>query len=506
MTPGPPQTAEEDATGAHSPADLYELPYPVRLIVEPDEEIVFAIRQSPLAPVAALWPIAIGFIGWAMLNAMSEAVANLPAPTIVQYGILVLSAALAARWLVRDALGWYVCWYILTDRRLIVSRGILRRLRYEASIARIQTIHFERPNPVANTLHIGDVQVLTASSTGAIWLRGVRNPEDVAYTITLVQQGKLGKHEEGDSNASASPLDSPTVRAAIDTLLIAEDSDDEGEELERSDILLGGVMRRPIDLALLPGERVLDRLYRHWFVLMLRLAPPFSVGVAIIFALALLRALVNLQSPVIWSLMVIVGLVAFVWDLLIVSNYIDDVFILTNQRIIDVDREYFIFAEARRETLYRSVQDVEINIPLLGRFFGYGHLHVETAGRAPNIDMQNMGNPRETQERIFALINADKERRDAAERKSQRKEIHSSLETVLTALMLATPDVRGLPVTVAATRLRAAGLGMVVAGERPSRRIAPGSVLAQTPGPGATALRGAEVALTLSRRPVGAHP
>jgi beta-lactam-binding protein with PASTA domain len=58
-----------------------------------------------------------------------------------------------------------------------------------------------------------------------------------------------------------------------------------------------------------------------------------------------------------------------------------------------------------------------------------------------------------------------------------------------------------LPVTVAATRLRSAGLSVTIAGERPSVNTAPGVVLTQTPSPGVSALRGAEVALTLSRRP-----
>jgi uncharacterized membrane protein YdbT with pleckstrin-like domain len=201
-----------------------------------------------------------------------------------------------------------------------------------------------------------------------------------------------------------------------------------------------------------------------------------------------------------------VGVATLIWELLIVSNYIDDVFILTNQRIIDIDREYFIFAESRRETLYRSVQDVSINIPLLGRFFSYGHLNVETAGRAPNIEMQNMAHPRRTQGRIFALINADKEHRAEADRKSQRKELHSSVGAVLTALMIAAPDVRELPVAAAVTRLRAAGLGVAIVGEQPDRQHTPGVVLAQTPRPGATILRGGEVALTLSRRPTSARP
>ncbi len=497
-----------DPTQMDTQVETQALPISIQLELKDNEEVIFALRQSPLEPLAMLWPAAAGFFGWAGLNFMSVAVAGMPAPTIIQFGILALTAVLGMRWLVRDGLGWFFCWYVLTNRRLVVSRGVLRRDRQEASTARIQTIHTERSNPIANLFASGDVQVLTASSTGAMYLRGVHHPEDVAYTIDLVRQGKLGAHED-ETALPHTALESPSVRAALDLMLMDEDAADEDEfedEVDQTHLLAGGILRHQIDIGMLPGERVLDRLYRHWFVLLLRLLPPFGIGVVVILLLAVLRAFIPAATGLSWGLTIAVGFATFFWDLLIILNYVDDVFIITNQRIIDIDRTYFIFAESRRETLYRSVQDVSIKVPLIGRFLGYGHINVETAGRAPNIEMLNLSHPRRTQERIFALINADKERRDAADRKNQRKELHSTVGAALTRLMLSTPDVRGLPVATAATRLRAAGLAVTIAGERPDASETPGSVLAQTPGPGSTILRGAEVALTLSRRPVAMHP
>ncbi len=474
------------------PPATYELPFMLRLDLKHDEEIIFATRQSPLTPLVMLWPVAIGVFGWAFLNAMSVAIAGPPAPAIIQVGILGMTGILALRWLVRDGLGWFLCWFVLTNQRLVVSRGVLRRLRHEADVGRIQTIHVERPNPIANALNIGDVQVLTASSTGSIWMRGVARPDDMAYTLRLAQQGKLGGHSAADGDDPAagphSPLESPIVRAALDSLL---EEDNAEAEPDRSHLLHGSLLRRRIEVALLPGEFIIDRLYRHWFTLLLRLLPPIALAIGVIVILGLLRAFVGSGFGAAWTLMALAGLGALIWDLMIFSNYMDDVFILTSQRIIDIDREFYIFAEARHEAMYRAVQDVAIKMPLLGRYFGYGNLFVETAGRAPNIEMYNMAHPRRTQERIFALINADKERKAAADLRSQRKELHHSVSVVLTTLMLATPDVRGLAVTTAATRLRAAGLGVVIAGERPSARHAPGLVLAQSPGPGATSLRGA---------------
>ncbi len=494
---------DPEAELATAPAAIsHLLPFTIQLDLKHGEEVIFAVRQSPLTPVAMLWPIPLGILGWGALNAASLAVSGQPTPMVIQFGLLALTAVLAFRWLFRDLLGWFVCWYVLTNQRLVVTRGLLRRRREEAASARIQTIHVERPNIAATLLDIGDVQVLTASSKNAIYLKGVQNPDEIAYTLVLVQQGKL---ETRDAPASddqpRSPLESPDVRAALE-LMEPEEDEAEIDLVDQRRVLASGLLHRAIDIGMLPGERVIDRIYRTWFVLLVRVIPPFVIGIIAVLLLAIMRAFSVTTVRLSWSLTAIVSLVIVVWELLLISNYIDDSFILTNQRIIDIDRKYFIFADSEHETLYRSVQDVSINIPLMGRLFGYGDIHVETAGRAPNIDMRHMSRPRETQERIFALMNADREDRAAADRKAQRKELRSSVGAVLTALMLVAPDLRSLPITTAITHLRAVGLTAHIVGERATTEAPPGVVLSQSPGPGATILRGSEVALTLSRRPL----
>lgn len=493
---------DPEAELATAPAAIaHLLPFSIQLDLKHGEEVIFAVRQSPLAPVALLWPIGLGVLGWGMLNAASLAVSGQRMPMVIQFGILTLTAVLAFRWLFRDLLGWFVCWYVLTNQRLIVTRGLLRRRREEASSARIQTIHVERSNPAATLLDIGDVQVLTASSKNAIYLTGVHHPEEIAYTLVLVQQGRLGGGAApADGQTPPSPLESPAVRAALE-LMEPEDEEGEAELVDQRRVLASGLLHRAIDIGMLPGERVIDRIYRHWFVLLGRAIPPFVIGVVAVLLLAIMRAFSPGALKLSWSLTAIISLAIVAWELLLISNYIDDSFVLTNQRIIDIDRKYFIFADSEHETLYRSVQDVSINVPLMGRLFGYGDIHVETAGRAPNIDMRHMSRPRETQERIFALINADREDRAAADRKAQRKELRSSVGAVLTALMLVAPDLRSLPIATALTRLRAVGLTAHIASERATTEAPPGVVLSQSPGPGATILRGSEVELTLSRRP-----
>lgn len=471
--------------------------------VERDEEVLFNVHQSLLTPLGELWPVALGLFGWIALNAASETIAGVALPWVIEFGLIGLILALALRWLVLDGLGWYVRWYTLTDRRVIVAWGLLRRIHQEAALTQVQTVRVARANLIANILNIGDVEVVTAGATGDLRLTGVASPQRIVQVITQAQREQMNGHDSAPSGA----VFHPTVALALDALGGRAADDEQSLDPDPDGALSARWFRRSVPVSLLPGERVVMRLYRHWFVLLLKVWLPLLIGVV---AISLASGLRMWLGPGVgsasWTIFAIGGSVSIVWGLLLIANYIDDIFILTTQRIIDIDRQFFIISEERREAMYRNVQNVSVNRPLLGRLLGYGHIIVETAGQSPNIDMSNIAHPRETQERIFALVNSDKTRRSEEESQRGRKDMRDSIGVVLSALMLVTPDVRGLPVAVAASRLRAAGLSVAVMGERPSADVRPGVVLAQLPGPGVSALRGAEVALTLSRRVTGVHP
>lgn len=474
------------------------------LELEPGENVIFSTRASPLVPFIQLWPVMVGFIGWAGLNIISVTLFGQPAPALTEDGVLILSVILAVRWAIRDLAGYYVRWYTLTDRRIVASFGVFVRTRHETPVKHIQNIRMQRTNPIENLLDIGMVTVQTSSPTGLLELPGVRHPEEIARIITLqVREGA----RPGGVIEDARALLPPAAQAAL--LTLTQDGDDDPDDpndmvaRDTADYHLDlGILRRRIELPLLPGEQVVDRLYKHWFVLMLLLAPITLAGIAVVLALAFLaRYLGPSASRFAWILTALAALATLIWDLVRVTNYIDDSFILTTERIIDVERSYFILAEIEIEAFYRNIQDVTIDLPLLGRIFGYGHLSAETAGRAPNIEMQHMARPRETQRRIFNLMAVDKQRRDAKEAKKARLATRDSLTKVLAALLVVTPNVRGLTVIEAAASLRAAGLSMAVREERDAPNMAPGATLDQTPKPGATALRGSEVTLVVSRRP-----
>jgi hypothetical protein len=192
------------------------------------------------------------------------------------------------------------------------------------------------------------------------------------------------------------------------------------------------------------------------------------------------------------------------WAVLIYLNFVDDIFVLTTNRVIDIDRLVFVLTEYSNDAPFSRVQDIHVEVGLLGNILGYGTIVVETSGRKYPVKMTDVPHALRLMDRIFALINELKERESAVALNKQKKENYKWLSTVLGEMLVSVPDVRGMPVLSAISQARAAGLKLVVDVERPAPGSPPGTVLAQRPSPGTTELTENELRVTLSGRGVPA--
>lgn len=81
-------------------------------------------------------------------------------------------------------------------------------------------------------------------------------------------------------------------------------------------------------------------------------------------------------------------------------------FILTPQRIIDVDQRG-IFHKVVSETTYDKVQDVSYVVKGIGpTLFRYGTIVIQTAGNAANLELAGVRHPQRVQELIVKLQQA----------------------------------------------------------------------------------------------------
>lgn len=86
--------------------------------------------------------------------------------------------------------------------------------------------------------------------------------------------------------------------------------------------------------------------------------------------------------------------------------YTFNVFVITNQRIIDIDQRGF-FDRTVSETTYDKIQDVSFRIKGVSQtMFHYGSVIIQTASSNANIELNHIKDPEKVQQ-LIARINQD---------------------------------------------------------------------------------------------------
>lgn len=150
-----------------------------------------------------------------------------------------------------------------------------------------------------------------------------------------------------------------------------------------------------------PDERVIFILRRHWFILLKWLTPPLllvlaTMGVGVGIGLA-----VPLSVPVWAGLILLLSTGPFallVWRFL---NWENDHYILTDRRVLHIERVYFLF-ESRDEASLDKIQDVTVKMPsLMANVLYFGDVEIETARPGGPIKFESVPKPRKVQRLIF---------------------------------------------------------------------------------------------------------
>lgn len=115
------------------------------------------------------------------------------------------------------------------------------------------------------------------------------------------------------------------------------------------------------------------------------------IGVALFLAILLLGIIYGTREFVLWYF---------------------NAFIITNQRVIDVDQRGF-FDRIVSEAPYEKIQDVSYRVKgIFQTLFHYGNIQVQTAGTALRLELKNIYQPGKIQELITYLAKKDQIKRD----------------------------------------------------------------------------------------------
>ncbi|MDO8608927.1 MAG: PH domain-containing protein [bacterium] len=157
-----------------------------------------------------------------------------------------------------------------------------------------------------------------------------------------------------------------------------------------------------------PYEQVILILRRHWLILFgICLAFFFFALLPFIF-FAVLDSFVMISNAwrnLFWFLTTIYFLIWW-WGLFYrLTDYILDIWIVTDHRVVDIEQKG-LFKRNIAEATLDNIQDITVHVNgILETFFTYGSIDIQTAGPMREILFQQVPNPVHIKDVILHLYN-----------------------------------------------------------------------------------------------------
>ncbi len=357
------------------------------------------------------------------------------------------SALLLLLTLIWGVLNYLNDYFVVTNRRVIQQEKIIffSEQRQEALLEQIQRVDVATTF-WGNLFNYGTLSVYTAGTTGSIDFDFVSHPDSLRTAIfhhrSLCQQRSSAENKLDIQNALENRLglsvDLPD-RVQTDAAPLVPDE-------KASRFPFWHQLRRNTTVNRSLERESTDRIvwHKHWWILFAHVALPSLLFLLEILFLAggfsSVPFLQGIQASLdAQTLLISGGLVTLAtlgWILWAVSDWWNDTYTVTEDRIIDIEKLPLFLSEQRREAQLSDIQDIrlEMNSPLKV-MLNFGNITVQTAAGEGAFTFDHVPNPRHVKEeitrRMIAWRRAD-ERRKAQDRSKDLPdwfEMYNRLET-----------------------------------------------------------------------------
>lgn len=154
-----------------------------------------------------------------------------------------------------------------------------------------------------------------------------------------------------------------------------------------------------------PNEQIIIALHRHWILIIGEIIVIsffiFTPLAGAVFAADFIKEISGSFYYLAWFFLSIYLLLAYLFLFIIWMDYYLDMWIVTNERILDIEHSG-IFKREVSEFPIRNVQDVTIEIPgMIPSLLKYGNLLVQTAGEK-NFRVMQIPYPEKAKDIIIA--------------------------------------------------------------------------------------------------------
>lgn len=148
--------------------------YPTKLLAD-DEHIVYELKphwRALVMPVVVLL-VTVGLGGYALASWQNQGVRWIVLGTM----LLVLLI-----WVVRPFLYWLTTQYVITDHRIIVRTGLVRRSGRDMPLSRVNDVSFSK-SVIERFLNCGTIMIESAGTQGQLVISSVPDVEDIQREI-----------------------------------------------------------------------------------------------------------------------------------------------------------------------------------------------------------------------------------------------------------------------------------------------------------------------------------
>ncbi|MGB9300657.1 MAG: cyclic nucleotide-binding domain-containing protein, partial [Anaerolineae bacterium] len=419
-------------------AKARELTLTKRLPWQREGEILLALaRKHPYAFVRSLWVLVFPLIVLAAVLALARV---FDWPSILVYltcAVVTTCAAGLTLWLWAD---WRNDYYVVTSKRVVHMEKtiLLRESRDEAPLESIQDISILMPSIVGRLLGFDDLSIQTAGAKGRVTFSTVSHATWMRDKL-FQQLDRLRTEEKAEQKgAIRHRLQMQLGHPELESLVAADSEHLSPKEaaptpqtVNDKRLSLRGLLSA-LRGYLVPHMRMerdgVVTWRKHWFRLIDRTAG--SVILLFVLVQLALAARADLLSPpphlrdLFWT----VSLLGVAVSLFLIwyryEDWRNDIYQLTDERIIDVERLPLGLREERREASLSMIQDIGYEIPgPIANLLDYGNVVIETASREAVFTFSWVHQPRRVQEEVFARMDAYREREKQGQRERRADEL-----------------------------------------------------------------------------------
>lgn len=353
-------------------------------------------------------------------------VPKLPSPWRTWIHIInVVVLLIAGLWMAWQVLDWINDYYIVTSKRVAHREKVLlvRERRDETPVDKVQNVNVEQLL-IGNLLGFGNLVIDTAAAAGVtrVTFDYVAAPNRVQQLI-FEQISRLQAGERLETRrairekleASVGTSIRPVIpRPAIPTATAPAPTP-----------ARPGLLKRIYRKSLWPIFWIENRTdnqvtwRKHWIRLVSRIWAPSLMIVGLLAALILYLSRADTRQVEI-VLLLLVALIPFlIWLWWNWANWGNDLYTVTQDRLIDIEKLPLGFRSKRTETTFDKVQNASYDIPNpIATLLNYGTVIIYTAGAEGRLDFEYVRDPKKVQAEIFRRLSAYQ----AAQRRREREE------------------------------------------------------------------------------------